>query len=253
MQSLDDLIKTVEKLRSPEGCPWDKEQTFKSLVPCIIEECYELVEAIESDTVDAIIEECGDVLLQVIMIATIAKETKTFSIQTIAEHVNEKMIRRHPHVFQKTTIKTSNEVLEQWDSIKEKEKQTTSKMDGIPHLPALIKAEKIQKKAAKSGFDWENTNDAIQKINEEINEFKEELKQDQNNEKIEEEAGDLLFAIINVLRKEKINPETALRKANNKFITRYKTMESLSSNFETLTLDEKEILWKKAKELTKSK
>ena len=126
-------------------------------------------------------------------------------------------------------------------------------MDGIPHLPALIKAEKIQKKAAKSGFDWENTNDAIQKINEEINEFKEELKQDQNNEKIEEEAGDLLFAIINVLRKEKINPETALRKANNKFITRYKTMESLSSNFETLTLDEKEILWKKAKELTKSK
>ena len=125
MYFLKKLTKTVEKLRSPTGCPWDKEQTFKSLIPCIIEECYELIEAIETDKNEHIIEECGDVLLQIIMIATIASETNIFSLETIAEHVNEKMIRRHPHVFSNIKITTSNDVLNQWDKIKEKEKKNS--------------------------------------------------------------------------------------------------------------------------------
>ncbi|MBH38506.1 nucleoside triphosphate pyrophosphohydrolase [bacterium] len=253
MKSLNELIKTIETLRSPQGCPWDKEQTFKTLIPCIIEECYELVEAIESDDSEHIIEECGDVLLQVVMIATIANETQLFSLQSIAEHVNTKMIKRHPHVFKHTTIKTSKDVLQQWESIKQKEKPSQSNMDNIPPLPALVKAEKIQKKAAQDGFDWNHTHDAIKKIKEEINEFNHELKQNHNQDTLEEEAGDLLFSIINVLRKENINPETALRKANHKFISRYKTMESLSPNFKSLSLEKKEVLWKKAKQLTQSK
>jgi len=253
MYFLKKLTKTVEKLRSPTGCPWDKEQTFKSLIPCIIEECYELIEAIETDKNEHIIEECGDVLLQIIMIATIASETNIFSLETIAEHVNEKMIRRHPHVFSNAKITTSNDVINQWDKIKEKEKITQSTMDKIPQLPALLKAEKIQKKAAKAGFDWNHTDDAIKKITEETQEFKEELKKDHNHEKIEEEAGDLLFAIINVLRKENINPETALRKTNNKFIARYKKMETLAPNFNSLTLTQKEKLWQQAKHLIKTK
>ncbi len=252
MTHLDQLIETVDILRSPQGCPWDREQTFNSLIPCIIEECYELVEAIETNITENIIEEAGDVLLQVIMIATIANETSTFSIQTIAETVNQKMIARHPHVFNKTTLNTADEVLKQWDDIKEREKPRQSQLDNIPPLPALIKAEKIQKRAAKDGFDWDKTTDAIKKVSEEIHEFSHELNKNNNQESLEEEAGDLLFAIINVLRKENINPETALRKANQKFITRYQTMESLSADFKALSLTDKEKLWVKAKQLTKS-
>ena len=253
MTSLNKLIKTVETLRSPEGCPWDKEQTFSSLIPCILEECYELVDAIEKKDTENIIEECGDVLLQIIMIATIATETQLFSLDTIADTVNTKMIRRHPHVFGDKKLDTSDEVLNQWEAIKKKEHSSTSIMDPLPQLPALQKAEKIQKRAAKQGFDWNTSQEAFEKVTEELAEFQTELTKSANHQLREEEAGDLLFAIVNVLRKESINPETALRKANEKFIKRYQAMEKLNDEFGTLPLEEKEKLWKQAKQLTQPK
>tara|TARA_B100001989_G_C24509165_1_gene449400 strand:- start:257 stop:1015 length:759 start_codon:yes stop_codon:yes gene_type:complete len=248
MQEVAKLSAIVKTLRAPGGCPWDREQTFLSLIPCIIEEAYELVDALESGNINDIIEECGDSLLQVIMLATIAAETDRFNLGSIADAAAEKMIRRHPHVFADKQLNNVNEVLTQWDEIKQTEKTYDSVMDNIPQLPALLKAQKIQKRASKVGFDWPDTAGAIKKITEETAEFEQALQQ-QDTHDIEAEAGDLLFAIVNVLRKENINAEEALRKANKKFVKRYKKMEQLTPSFNELNLDQKEALWDQAKKL----
>lgn len=240
------LIDTVTLLRSEKGCPWDREQTMETLTPCIIEECHELVEAIESGNTSHIIEECGDVLLQIVMIATIATETQLFSLTDIATRINNKMIQRHPHVFSTQSLDNSAAVIEQWETIKQSEQQHTHTMDSVPALPALIQAEKIQKKAAKTGFDWPSSTGALNKVHEEIEEFNNSLSSMNLKEKTME-AGDLLFSLVNLLRHHDINPEEALRQSNKKFMNRFTYMEKQDPLFSSRSLAEKERLWQRAK------
>jgi tetrapyrrole methylase family protein / MazG family protein len=249
MKALDNLVSTVEKLRGPNGCEWDKEQTFETLRVCIIEEAYELVDAIEIKNNSKIIEELGDYLLQVIMICTIATETNLFYLEDVINQVNQKMINRHPHVFKQVTKLNSNDVIKQWEKIKEKELSSSSMMDSIASLPALLKAEKIQKRATKVKFDWPEVAGALSKLEEEIEEFKIALKENNSNNHIEEEAGDILFSLVNVFRKCNINSEDALRKSNLKFIKRFKEMEQLAEyKLNDLSLAQQEEFWEKAKQ-----
>ena len=232
MPELSRLCDIVTTLRSPEGCPWDRAQTLTSLTPGIIEEAYELVDALESGNMPHIIEECGDVLLQVVMISRIASETKLFDLGTVATAASDKMIRRHPHVFADKTVSNVSEVLVEWESIKDLEKTTQGIMDDLPKLPALLRAQKIQKRASKVGFDWPDTAGAWEKVDEELNEFKNELK-GQDKPKIEEEAGDLLFALVNVLRKENINAEEAYEKRIKNLLSGIKKWKIYHQNLQT--------------------
>ena len=251
MKELTDLIKTVTILRGPHGCPWDKEQTFKSLTSCVIEEAYELVEALENETPEHLKEELGDVLLHVVMLSIMAEEKNYFTFQHVAQHVNNKMIHRHPHVFGDKKAKTIEDVWENWEQAKKQEKKAQSIMDNVPKLPALSQAQKIQKKAARVGFDWPDKTGPIEKVKEEVAEF-EDAFLNKDAEALAEEAGDILFACVNCLRKAGIDAEEALRQTNKKFMSRFKHMEALDENFEKLTLPEKEKLWEKAKKSLKS-
>jgi len=245
------LIQTVKYLRGPNGCAWDKEQTLESLTPHIIEEAYELVDAIESSKSSHIKEELGDALLHVVMLSCIAEEMGLFSLNDVAAYENEKMIRRHPHVFSNAEATTSDDVKKQWESIKKEENKHTSAMASIPSkFPALLQAEKIQKRAAEHGFDWHDTEGPIEKIKEEIDELSIEIEK-KDIKKIEEEAGDLLFSIVNLFRKLNIKPESALLSANKKFVSRFKKMEEASKKttipLSSLSLQELEKLWENAK------
>ena len=252
MKSFDEFIEIIRRLRAPDGCPWDKEQTFKTLTPHIIEEAYEVVHAIQEDSYEDLKEELGDMLLHVVMLSNMAEEENIFSITDVIAHVSEKMINRHPHVFGDKTADTVDEVWKNWEEIKKQEK-SGSPLNSIPkHFPALMQAEKIQKKVARIGFDWPNVNGTIEKLEEEIHEVKQELlAPNTDREKLEEEVGDMLFALVNILRKMKLNPEEALSKANQKFIKRFNTAFSLSENnnqyFSELSLDEMNQLWEQAK------
>ena len=248
MKKVQELVDIVKKLRSPEGCPWDKEQTFQSLTPCIIEEAYELVDAIESEDFAHIKEELGDVLLHIVMLSNMAEEQEQFDYQAVAEDVGNKMIRRHPHVFGDAKADNVDEVWKNWEAIKKKEKQTASIMDKIPKLPALLEAQKLQKKAKRAGFDWKNTEGAINKLHEELKEFTEAC-ESKNLKEIEDEAGDVIFSVVNILRKLDINAEDVLRKSNKKFVKRFQKMEEISStsDFNHLTFEEKVDLWAQAK------
>jgi len=247
MSPIDTLIQTVKTLRGPNGCPWDIKQTFKSLMPYMIEEAYELCEALEDGNKEQIKDELGDVLLQVVMLSNIAAEENSFTFDDVANNINAKMIRRHPHVFSDTKVTGVDDVISNWERIKQEEKQTDSIMDSIPKLPSLMKAEKIQKKAAKLGFDWPDNKGAIDKLKEEVEELSEAL-HSREETAIEEEAGDILFSVVNCLRKANINPEMALQQANNKFIKRFKAMEAKSDRFESLSLEAKEALWNEVKD-----
>lgn len=249
MSSFEELIGIVKTLRGPNGCPWDKEQTLQSLTPYILEEAYELVDAIESGSVKDIQEELGDALLHVVMLSNIAEEQQAFNVYDVADHVSKKMIHRHPHVFGDTKVDNVDDVWKNWETLKKEEKDPNlSAMATIPnHLPALLQAHKIQKRASRLGFDWPDQEGAFDKLKEEIQEFLES----QTNANKEEEAGDLLFSLVNILRKENINPEEALRKCNKKFIHRFDHMEksakAQNKSFEKLSLEEKEALWENAK------
>lgn len=246
--ALERLTQIVTQLRGPNGCPWDKEQTFQSLIPCIIEEAYELVDAIESGNLDHLQEELGDVLLHVVMLCSIAQDSNAFNLDDVAHNVSEKMIRRHPHVFGDKKATTVEDVWTHWESIKSTEKNTTSIMDSVPKLPALLEAHKVQKKAHRVGFDWDSSEGALEKLDEELEEFKQVcLKKDAT--KMEDEAGDILFSIVNVFRKMDINAEEALRKSTKKFVTRFKAMETQhdGNHFHELSIDEMEALWKQVK------
>lgn len=253
MKSIDDFVKTIAKLRSPEGCPWDKEQTHKTLKRYLIEETYEAIDAIESDDPKALMEELGDILLQVVLHAQIASENKAFSLEEITDYVNKKMISRHPHVFSNVVVKNSDEVMKNWEVIKNNEKPSRKEIfDGIPNsLPALLKAFKVSKKAAKSGFDWKKESDLWKTFEDELNEFKESVKHN-NKEKQAEELGDLLFMVVNIARWYKLDPEDVLNKGIKKFIRRFsKVKQKLSdtnNNFKELTPDEINKLWVKVKE-----
>lgn len=249
------LVEIIAKLRSPEGCPWDRKQTHLSLKRFLLEESYELFEAIDQENASAIKDELGDVLLQVLLHAQIAKEKGDFSIDDVIANLSEKLIRRHPHVFADALAETPEEVASNWDAIKKTEEigaKRTSLLDGVPaEFPALMRAEKIQKKAAKVGFDWNDTSEVVEKVREELGELEEALA-NSDQEEIEEELGDLLFATVNLARFSKVDPEFSLQRATAKFIERFKLVEGYAKaeglNLTELNLAELDVLWERAKD-----
>ena len=227
------LVEIIAKLRSDDGCPWDREQTHETLKTGIIEEAYEVVETIDQRNYDKFEEELGDLLMQVLLNAQIAKDEGRFDILGVIKKISEKLIRRHPHVFGDLIVKDSQEILQNWERIKSEEraeKDENSLMDGIPiNLPALIQARKVQSRASRVGFDWDKAEDVIKKVDEEIIELKESLNK-LDKESIEEEIGDILFSIVNLSRFLEVEPEGALKKTTAKFIKRFRKMESIIAN-----------------------
>lgn len=252
--NIDDLIKIMEILRSEGGCPWDREQTHKSIRNNLIEETYEAVEGIDNSDDIILKEELGDVLLQVVFHARIAEEENSFDINGVADGVCKKLILRHPHIFSDVKADTSEKVLENWDAIKKQEKKQKTASDTLkavsPSLPALSRASKLSSKAAKVGFTYPDTQSAIAKIDEELQELKAEIIC-ANSEKAEEEFGDLLFAVANAARLAGVNPEEALYKANEKFVNRFARMEKEAKDMgvELCESDVNKLLefWEKAK------
>ncbi|MHC1746616.1 MAG: nucleoside triphosphate pyrophosphohydrolase [Negativicutes bacterium] len=253
--SLDPVIDVMARLRSPGGCVWDIEQDHKSLRRYIVEEVYEVLEAIDLADPEKLCEELGDLLLQVVFHARIAEESGAFSMQDVINSVTEKLIRRHPHVFGEITVRDAAEVIFNWDKIKQKEKgyNRESVLDGIPPaLPSLMRAYKLQSKASKVGFDWDEIDPVWEKITEEMNEVREALRKNDKNF-VEDEVGDLLFAVVNLARFVGIEPETALNRTNKKFITRFTYMENQIKaqgfKWKDLTLLQLDALWNKAKRM----
>ncbi len=257
LTALKNLIEVVAKLRNPDGgCPWDLEQTAESLIPYIIEEAYEVADAIQCNEPNAIAEELGDLLLQVVLQAQIAQENNYFSLETVAKGITEKLIRRHPHVFGNVKVNNAEEVRQNWEIIKAKEKGNSHEQAQLlSHklrryartLPPLTSAMKISTKAADSGFEWENIEGVWDKFNEELAEFKEALTGTDRTHQ-EAELGDLLFTIINLARWYGLDPSIALHGTNQRFIQRLSIMESLAEHpLTSYTIEDLEALWQKAK------
>ena len=246
-----DLVNIVEKLRSPEGCPWDKEQTHESLLPYFLEEAYEVIESVELKDWETLKEELGDVLLHILLQAKIADETNKFNISDSLEGINNKLVNRHPHVFGDDNIDASVEAKQNWEDIKHVEKKRKSRLDGVPNkLPALVRAQRLQEKASYVGFDHDNIEDAWEKLNEELNELK-SAQEKRDIENIKEEIGDVLFSVVNLSRFFNIPAEDMLRKTNRKFITRFQTIErelkEKGKKLENSNLEEMEKIWEKSK------
>ena len=256
MSSITTLLETMRMLRDKDnGCPWDIEQTLESLSPCVIEEAYEVSDAIAKKDYGNLKEELGDVLLQVIFQAEIANELKLFNFDEIVDTLNKKLIRRHPHVFKDAPKPLSaQEQTQAWDAIKAQEKNpedASNTFGDIPaSLPPILKAKKIQKKASKKGFDWKESIDVIEKVEEELKELKLEIQQN-NNENIQDELGDLLFSIINLSRHLELDASEAINQANHKFVKRFRLMEAEISKdnqeIDNLTSDELEEFWVRIK------
>lgn len=259
-KNFDELVKVMARLRAPGGCPWDREQTYESLAPYLLEEAFETFDAIQdaaSGKPENLREELGDLLLQIIFHSQIGEERGDFTIEDVCAAITRKMILRHPHVFGDKKLETAIDVLQNWDELKRAEREVTKKdktakdsiLDDVPlAFPALIEANKITKKVAKVGFDWENAEQIFDKLTEETVELKTAISADEN---IEEEIGDLLFVIVNLARKYDIEPETALKKTNRKFRRRFKFIEdNLKMRGKTLEesdLAEMDALWNEAK------
>ena len=250
----NELVELMRKLRSKDGCPWDKEQNHSTLKPHLVEEAYELLDAIDTGDPDKLKEELADLFFHIIFHCQIAKEKKEFDIGGVMALCLDKMTRRHPHVFGDATAATPEEVIHQWEQIKKKEKGYEERrfiVDGLPkHLPALQKAQKLQKKVAKVGFDWTNINDVIAKVDEELAEVKEAISENKP-ENIEEEVGDLLFSIVNLSRFLKLDTENVLHKTIYKFVERFKKVEmelaAMGKDIEKCTLEEMDAIWNKIK------
>ena len=251
---LSQLAELMAKLRGPDGCPWDRKQTPESLKPFLIEECYEVVDALDEGAPDKVKEELGDLLFQIVFHSRIAEEKGEFTLREVIAGNIEKMTRRHPHVFGEERLSTSKEVLANWEEIKKKEKgneHRTSILEGVPRdLPSLLRAHRLQERAARVGFDWAHLNEALPKLDEEIAEFKESLKS-KDAAAIEDELGDIFFMLVNISRFLEINPEDALRKTISKFIHRFRYIEEHAAeagkSLNDMTLDEMELLWQEAK------
>jgi tetrapyrrole methylase family protein/MazG family protein len=223
--SFSKLCEIVTQLRAPDGCPWDREQTNESLLPALIEEAYEVAGAVRAEDDANFREELGDLLLLIIMHAEIAREAKRFNIQNVLSDVTKKLVRRHPHVFGKSDARDSGAVLKQWESIKRAEKTRRHYLDGLPAaLPALVRAQKAQSKAARVNFDWSELRDVIAKIEEELAETKSAITS-QDRQAIGDEIGDLLFAVVNLARKCNLDAESALQSATDKFVARFTRLE----------------------------
>ncbi len=219
------LCEIVAKLRAPGGCPWDREQTHESLLPALIEEAYEVAGAVRQSDDANFREELGDLLLLVVMNAEIARESGRFDIDSVIREVTEKLVRRHPHVFGKSDARDSGAVLKQWEAIKREEKADSHYLASLPKaLPALVRAQKAQNKVARVNFDWKKIEDVLAKVDEELAETKDAI-QSQDGPSIEDEIGDLLFAVVNLSRKCKIDSESALQKATDKFVARFNRLE----------------------------
>ena len=254
-EQLNILIKTFKELRNPEsGCPWDREQTFKSIASCSIEEAYEVADAIEREDFDSLKSELGDLLFQVIFHAEMASEKEIFDLEDVIFELNDKLTRRHPHVFEDGSVSSAQDSLKIWEDIKaqeRKEKKQDSLMDDVPvNLPSLSRAKKLQKRAARVGFDWQNSDRVFDKIDEEILELKNE-KATEDKERISEEIGDIFFTLVNLTRHYDLDPEDIIRKANLKFEMRFRKMEQLAEQInerlDDMTLEQLEIMWQKVK------
>ncbi|MBI5657641.1 MAG: nucleoside triphosphate pyrophosphohydrolase [Geobacter sp.] len=253
------LMTIMKRLRGPAGCPWDAEQNHESLKRYLLEECYEVLEAIDANNDELLKEELGDLLLQPVFHAVIADERGAFTMDDILTSIYEKLIRRHPHVFGDDTIKSSDEQIVNWEKIKQQEKgdERRSALSGIPpHLPALLKAQKITEKAARVGFDWEDSDQVFAKVLEELHEFEESVASG-NREEMEAELGDLLFAIVNLGRFLSLTPEEALRKTIDRFTSRFtyieQTLQGQNISMKDATLNEMESLWQEAKVLERKR
>lgn len=257
--SLESLIKIMAKLRSKQGCPWDQEQTHQSLIKYLIEESYEVIDAIKQENPQLLADELGDLLLQIVFHAQIAIENEQFGMEEVIHAICKKMIRRHPHVFSNTQVNNVEDVLTNWEEIKQQEKlnqDRNSALDGIPnYLPALMRAEKIQNKTKRIGFDWDNIQGTLDKLNEEINEFQTAIV-DSNQDDMKEELGDLLFTIVTIARHLNIDPESALTRSNDKFIKRFHYIETQAHNQKrslySMSLTEMNQLWKAEKKTPSS-
>ena len=256
MSELDRLVKLMARLRGPDGCPWDREQTHQSLKPYLIEETYEALDAIDREDDDGLREELGDVLLQVVFHAQLAREEGRFTLEDVAASTSGKLIRRHPHVFGSATANTPGQVVENWEAIKSREKRekglSPSILDGIPgQLPSLLKARRVQERAARSGFDWEDSGEVEDKVREEVDEFLEAWR-DADNRGVEEEFGDLLFSLVNLARFLNVCPEESLRKSVGKFEGRFRYIEQelgrQGKNPQNASMQEMDRLWEASKE-----
>jgi len=251
--TFDQLMTIMRKLRGPGGCPWDAEQTHESLTRYLLEETYEVIEAIDTKSPEHLREELGDLLLQPVFHAVIAEEAGQFDMSDVISTLCEKLVRRHPHVFGDLDISDSNAQIENWERIKKEEKRAEriSALSGVPpHLPALLKAHKITEKASRVGFDWNHSDQVFAKVMEELHEF-EEAWAGGNPERMEDELGDLLFAIVNLGRFLSLNPEEALRKSISRFQKRFshieETLNRQGRQVSGATLEEMDILWEEAK------
>lgn len=253
---IQELIDLVAKLRSPEGCPWDQKQTYQSMIPCLLEESYEVIEAIKSEHTASLREELGDLLLQVVFLSQLAKEDQRFTFNDVVNDLAEKLIRRHPHIFEDKTANNEQEALVLWNKIKEMEsglKGDKSLLDNIPKaLPALMRAEKLQKRCAKVGFDWPTVEQVFSKVEEEFSEVMQAVNEQEGQERVEEEIGDLLFAVVNLARHLNCTAEQSLFNANQKFEERFRKLEQKLSEsnrtVEQCALVELDILWQEIKE-----
>ncbi|MDF7799111.1 nucleoside triphosphate pyrophosphohydrolase [Pontiellaceae bacterium B1224] len=255
-EAMERLLGVMRKLRAPDGCPWDIKQTHESLKSDLIEEAYEVIDAIESGNSSELEEELGDLLLQVVFHAQISAEAGEFEFDQVADGISDKLIRRHPHVFGEVNVADADEVLQNWDAIKKTEKQgegeaPKSIVAGIPkHLPALQKAHQVQKRAARAGFDWDNIDDVFAKLHEEIDEVKEAISRN-HAEDIRDEIGDLLFSVVNVSRYLGHNPEELLNHNIKKFVSRFQYVEdqvhASGKGFSAFTLEELDRFWDQAK------
>src|ERR1051326_828568 len=252
-RSFDELVQLMTRLRGPDGCPWDRKQTLPSLKPFIIEESYEVVDAIDRDDRLDLCEELGDFLLQAVFVAEVTREEGSFDIYDSVTAIHEKLVRRHPHVFGDVEAHDAEQVLVNWEKLKNEERKAENKsvLAGVPQsLPALLKASRLTEKAARVGFDWRRTSDVFSKLSEEIAELHEAI--DCGDEsRVHDEIGDLLFTVANIARKLNVNAEEALQSANGKFTRRFGPMESsvreTGRNLDQLTLEEMDSLWDEAK------
>lgn len=252
--SVQDLVEIMKILRSPGGCPWDAEQTHESIKKNLIEETYEVIEAINKNDKELLCEELGDLLMQVVFHAQMEREAGEFDFDTVSDGVCKKLIERHPHVFGQVTVNGVDDVLTNWDEIKrktKKQKTTTDSMLSVPReLPALMRATKLQKKAADVGFDWDDVSGALDKLEEEIGELRQAIK-NSDRENMTEELGDVLFSAVNVSRFIKTDAEEALTAASDKFLSRFTRVEKLAEergiDMKSAGIDKLDMLWDEAK------
>ena len=243
------LVEIIARLRAPDGCPWDREQTHKTLRANLLSECYEVLAALDKGDSAKLCEELGDLLLQIVLHARIAKDNKEFEIGDVIKGITTKIIRRHPHIFGTVKVKDAAEVMHNWEALKKEEREEgASMLEGVPQdMPALAYAYEISRRAVRAGFEWENIEGVIDKLAEEIK----EIKESSSPEEKEREFGDLLFTLVNVARWEGIDAEAALREANRKFFKRFARMEEIcherSIDFSVLSFKEKDDLWEEAK------